>query len=254
MKKLVCLVCVLLCLRSYGQKVQRLEVSVNKTVSLLFPAAIVSVDRGSEHIVVQKATVNVLKVKADSAFTDTTNLTVITSEGKLYSFLTYYNLSPPLLVIDLGIGNNVLKDTALAAMASHIKEKESKLHGVKFSSGKVLLACEGVYTNGELLAFKLRIDNRSSINYEIGAMQVVVSGGRSGKRRAVQEHDIPILLTDIERYTVREKQSSLLVIIIPKAGLGADQTLQIHLQEKGSDRGLHLGIPNLHLLNATLLK
>jgi hypothetical protein len=48
--------------------VRQLAVSSNRTTSVVFPSSIVSVDRGSERIMVQKSISNILRVKADSVF------------------------------------------------------------------------------------------------------------------------------------------------------------------------------------------
>ena len=75
---------VLLFFFCFGAKAQQADsvryiaVSSNKTTSVIFHSTIISIDRGSERIVVQKSIHNILRVKADSVFTDTTSLTVIT--------------------------------------------------------------------------------------------------------------------------------------------------------------------------------
>src|SRR4051812_22052329 len=73
-----------------------LEISVNKTSNLVFPYAIKSVDRGSPNILAQKAgnVDTVLQVKAARQDFPETNLTVITTDGRLYSFLVRYSGAP----------------------------------------------------------------------------------------------------------------------------------------------------------------
>lgn len=252
MRLIVCIVFLFFAVAGKAQLVV-VEVTTNKTTSLVFPSAIVSIDRGSEHILVQKSTAQVLKVKADSVFADTTNLTVITTDGKLYSFLVVYRLSPKVLTLDLGAGKNILSDTLLAAFAQRVRAADHRLYGVRYSSGQVLLHLQGTYTNGNVIAVKLRIDNRSTLSYEIGGVIALVSGGRTARRRAVQDREVSILHADKASNTVREKQSLVMVVIIPKAGLVPGQSLQIHVQEKGSERHLHLNLLNKYILNAILL-
>ncbi len=72
----------------------RLEVSTNKTVSIVFPAGIVSIDRGSQELVAQKSVNNILRVRAEKPFTIETSLTVVTSDGKLYSFVVVFCNDP----------------------------------------------------------------------------------------------------------------------------------------------------------------
>lgn len=257
MKYFVLIYLSLVCLTVNGQTfipARNLQVTMNKTTNLIFPATISSVDRGSERIVVQKSTGNILRVKADTIFTDTTNLTVITTDGKLYSFLVGYSISPPELTVDLGIHENVLKDTLLAAFARQAANANQRLHGVHFSAGNVRLQLRGIYSNGNEVAIKLRIENNSSFAYEIGRLSAAVTGGRGIKRRAMQHREVPVLLTEIATTVIREKQSVLLVAIIPKAGLAYGQTLTVQIQEVASERHLTLTIPNQYILNAPLLK
>lgn len=157
------------------------------------------------------------------------------------------------MTFDLGAGKNILHDTLLTALTLRVRAADHRLYGVRYSSVRVLLRAQGIYTNGNVIAAKLRIDNRSTLSYEIGGVSALVSGGRTANRRAVQDREVAILLADKATNTVREKQSLTIVVIIPKAGLVPGQSLQIHVQEKGSERHLHLDLPNKYILNAILL-
>src|SRR4051794_30412871 len=66
-----------------------LKITLNKTTILVFPYAIKGVDRGSADVLAQKAkgVENILLLKAGKENFSETNLSVITADGKLYSFL-----------------------------------------------------------------------------------------------------------------------------------------------------------------------
>src|SRR5690606_3632811 len=76
-----------------------LGISAAKTTNLIFPYAIKSIDRGSAEVLVQKATgvENVLQVKASIPSFAETNLTVMTADGRFYSFLLNYDGHPSLI-------------------------------------------------------------------------------------------------------------------------------------------------------------
>lgn len=252
---IILMLCVLLSAK--GQSIVKprdLQVTMNKTTNLIFPAAISSVDRGSERIMVQKSTPNILRVKADTVFTDTTNLSVIISNGKLYSFLVSYSSSPEILNLDLGIGEVVSKDTALLAAANAALKMKNNLYGLRFAQGKVKLSLAGIYTTSEVLICKLRIENSSSLSFEIGQLRFHVTRKNAGKRRPVQETEIIPLLVQLPSTIIREKQSNMLAVVLPKAALGVKQILQVDLGEKGGERHLSLRLPNQYILNATLFK
>ena len=98
----------------------KLEVTYDKTSHLIFPTAIRYVDLGSEYLIAGKAedAENVLRVKASVRdFETETNFSVITNDGRFYSFNVYYSSYPEALsynlqtmqkAVDKASGNEVL--------------------------------------------------------------------------------------------------------------------------------------------------
>jgi len=86
-----------------------LAIAVGKTTNLIFPFGIKSVDRGSRDVLVQKAKglETILQVKAATACFEATNLTVITTDGKLYSYSVSYDESTTQLNLDYTKGNSI---------------------------------------------------------------------------------------------------------------------------------------------------
>src|SRR3954470_1354464 len=83
-----------------------LKITLNKTTNLIFPYAIKSVDRGSADVLAQKAkgVENILLVKAARENFPETNLSVITADGKLYSFVLNYISNPPAINLSFAHG------------------------------------------------------------------------------------------------------------------------------------------------------
>ena len=82
----------------------KMEVTYDKTSHLIFPTAIRYVDLGSEYLIAGKAedAENVLRVKASVRnFEPETNFSVITNDGRLYSFSVYYSSYPEATSYDL---------------------------------------------------------------------------------------------------------------------------------------------------------
>ena len=82
----------------------KMEVTYNKTTHLLFPSPIRYVDLGSENLIANKAedVENVLRIKAGiKDFEEETNFSVITQDGKFYSFDVFYSSYPDTLNYDL---------------------------------------------------------------------------------------------------------------------------------------------------------
>src|SRR6187402_2449982 len=81
-----------------------MEVTYDKTSHLIFPNVIRYVDLGSEYLIAGKAedAENVLRVKASvKEFEPETNFSVITNDGRFYSFDVHYSPSPQVLSYDL---------------------------------------------------------------------------------------------------------------------------------------------------------
>ncbi|MDW8549997.1 DUF4138 domain-containing protein [Epilithonimonas ginsengisoli] len=82
----------------------KMQVTYNKTSHLLFPSRIRYVDLGSDLLIASKAEPvgNVLRIKsAVRDFEEETNFSVITEDGKFYSFDVYYSSYPDVLSYDL---------------------------------------------------------------------------------------------------------------------------------------------------------
>jgi hypothetical protein len=82
----------------------KMQVTYSKTSHVIFPSPIRYVDLGSELLVANKAEPieNVLRIKsAVRDFEEETNFSVITEDGKFYSFDASYSSYPEILSYDL---------------------------------------------------------------------------------------------------------------------------------------------------------
>lgn len=257
MKKCVMLLGMLLLMGSlFAQQVipiRSLGVAFNKTSNLIFPAAILSIDRGSAHIIVQKSTDFILRVKADTLFTDTTNLTVITSDGKLYSFLVYYESSPTILTLNLGAGESLDKDTSLMAIARKIIPQRNNMYGVRYSSGKVQVAVVGIYSTGMMLALKIRVVNHSSLSFSVGKIKLRLFSTNLPRRSPVYETEIHPLLIEPSQLKLNSKDVGILMLLIPVQDFNPKQDLQLSIHEKYGDRHLQMRITHRFLFSAPII-
>ena len=81
-----------------------LEVTYDKTVHILFPAAVRYVDLGSPNLIAGKAdgAENVIRVKATVRdFRSETNMSVITEDGSFYTFNVKYADEPLILNVEM---------------------------------------------------------------------------------------------------------------------------------------------------------
>jgi conjugative transposon TraN protein len=243
----------------------KLEVGYNKTTHVIFPLSIISIDRGSAGILAQKATgvENILKVKADQKAFEETNLSVITSDGKLYSFQVDYSANPAYLNVRLDStfgqpsadalkqkAESTFNEALLASYAKLALQTEQNLHRVKTKSEKVSIGLEGVYVKESVLFLRLRLQNGSTINYDIDQLRLFVRDKVQSKRTAIQEKEIEPLFIEGDVAAIRADSSQTIVLAVPAFTLPKDKYLAIEMTEKGSGRNLFLKVKSGHLLKA----
>jgi hypothetical protein len=152
-----------------------LAVCSRQTSNLVFPYPIRSVDRGSPDIEVQKArgVDNILQVKAARADFQTTNLTVVTADGQLYSFRVSYQAEPDSLNIRFA--------------EQRMQELRANLHGPGVRDGGLSMQLTGLHLREQLLLLTVHIRNRSALPFDMGVPRVYIRDRKRPKRTAIQE-------------------------------------------------------------------
>ena len=176
-----------------------LAITYYKTTNLIFPFAITSVDRGSRDVLAQKAkgADNILQVKAGRENFPETNITAITSDGKLYSFILNYSNNPSFLNISFSKGLNSVQaiqqgsnEAEIQLNAEKIAGEKRKLHGIKDSKYATALRLNGIYIKDEVVFYQLEIKNNSNIKYDIDMLRFYILGDQRLKRTAIQETEL----------------------------------------------------------------
>ncbi|MES2648070.1 MAG: conjugative transposon protein TraN [Bacteroidota bacterium] len=178
------------------------EITDTKTSNLIFAYPIVSVDRGSHAILVQKAkgTDNILQLKAETNDFQQTNLSVITKDGRLYSFIIDYNQDPKILNLALTpdttnlvqpvqISGANLNDEAYKSIAKRIKKERPFMRTV-IREQKIQLHLTGIYIADRSMWFTIQLTNKSQIDYKIDQVRFLVRDRRRTKRTAIQEQEL----------------------------------------------------------------
>ena len=232
----------------------KIEVSDIKTTNLVFPSSITSVDRGMEKLVVQKSAGNILRVKAAEPFSDETNLTVVTAEGKLYSFVASFHKVPQHLNINMGYINTVRTDSALVDGATRVSLSKPWLYGLKFTSGQVTLELNGFYVVNELVFCKLRIENRSNIIYIIEGLRIYLRSTRQNSRSAFQETDLEPVYVAGDTISVKGRSSDEVIIACRPFTVPPTQLLTIAVRERGGGRNLTITAKKKFVTRARLVE
>lgn len=236
-----------------------LEVTTAKTTHLIFPYGIKTVDRGSRDILAQKATgvENILQVKAARTDFDTTNLTVITSDGKLFSFLVGYSRQPLSLNIQINSAGGVanfsdgdLNDAKVAQSALLAKSDQNRNVSIRDKSSQSELLLSSIFVDDDLLLYKIEFSNNSTIKYEIENLRFFVRDKNSPKRTAIQETEIKPLHILGDTSVVPPHSSQAFIYVLPKMTIPDKKYLAVQIQEKNGGRHMTLKVKNRHLLKA----
>ena len=239
-----------------------LWITVNKTTSLIFPYGIKSVDRGSADVLAQKAkgAQNVLLVKAAKEAFAETNLSVITTDGRFYSFLLNYRKNPAALTLSFfndttlqapGIAAIVENSEALLqAFSKKVSGEKPMFFGKGKSKDKMRLQLNGIYINTDVLFFQFEVRNDAYINYDMDGLRFFIRDKKKQKRTSSQEIEILPLYVQGDTVAVKARSKNIVVTALPKFTLADKKYLHIELGEKGGGRNLSLKVHNRTLVRA----
>ena len=276
----VLLIMVLFCFRANGQSAEKLpervvipssplEISNQRTTHLIFPFSILSVDRGSTAILVQKAEAveNVLQLKAAKENFCPTNLTVITGDGKLYSFLLNYSADPWPLTLrfvksvdsdrtDLsltslsGPENN---EALLESISAEVGTLPTTMWGVVNRKFGMAIKLIGLYSRENLLYAHLSITNRTPISYDVDQLRFYIKDKQQGRRTASQETEqIPLYIYG-NSSLIKAGSSQTIVVALSKFTIADKKRFFIELTEKNGGRNLRLKVSNHRLMQSRSL-
>ena len=239
-----------------------LAIAYEKTTNLVFPYAIKSVDRGSQSVLAQRAKgiENILQIKAGKEGFEETNLTVITAEGKLYSFLLNYAPQPSVLNLSFGILNPTVKD-AFFSLADHneaeiqtysnaVAVEKKKVHGIKDKKYGMKFKLDGLCIRDNVMYYRIKMKNKSNINYDIDQLRFYIRDRKKAKRTATQEIEIKPLYVQNESPTVRGQAEHTFVFALPKFTIPDQKYFSVQLMEKNGGRHLELNVKDRKITKA----
>lgn len=271
MKRIICLHFIswgLSCLSAYPQSKVRettfyedhyknLQVGFSKTTSIVFPYAIKSIDKGSADVLVQKAkgVENILLIKAAKQYFFQTNLTVVTSDGKLYVFVLNYDEDCPDLNLKAENGTAVNKDILFSMEnenqrkieqeAGLVLSKKKKLRGIKRSKFQISLEISAIFISQDIFYFRIVFENKSKINYDIDQLRFFIRDQRKSKRTASQEIEILPLYTTSSSQVIPDKSKVVKVFALDKFTIPEKKYLTLQIIEKNGGRHLELDLKKL---------
>jgi conjugative transposon TraN protein len=236
-----------------------LQVSDKKTTHIVFPFSIIAGDCGSNDVRAQrmKGADNILQVKAAKNDFAPTNLTVITEEGKLYSFELRYCAYPGALSIrfekDSGVGlvNNLSHNRrTMETRAVQIIAANENHHVKRICPAGLELQLKGIYTDDHVVYYHVSMTNLSSLVYDIDALRFTVEDKKPAKRSVRQVIEMVPLLVFGPYASVQRDSTIQFVVALATKSLRRSQRLFIRVMENNGVRHLFLTIKPQWLLRA----
>ncbi|MDN3654132.1 conjugative transposon protein TraN [Ferruginibacter paludis] len=226
-------------------------ISTEKTTSLVFPFSILHVDRGTQAILAQqvKESPTILLVKAAEKGFPETNLSVVTDDGSVYSFVVCYDNNPANWVYHLPTN----KFATLATYANGILDNPRTMHGIKDEQWDIKAMVSGIYIKNEIMYYQLNITNNSPVDYDIDVLRFFIRDKKKGKRTAIQETDLKPLHISGNTSQVKANSTSSMVFALDKFTIPDAKYLAVQIMEKNGGRHLSLKVSNKKIMQAIIL-
>lgn len=267
-------------------------VSYTKTVSLIFPSGVHSVDLGSASVIADKfsGVENVLRVKANVKGFQETNLSVITKDGKFYSFYVKYQEEPtsltykiegedltgntrsitqakgkailsPYLMASLNINNAPvsfetiqMNDADLNYYSQEIVKRGDRISGIGMNKNKINFDVDGIYIKDNVIFYSINAKNKSNINYDIDFIKIYIRDKKQRKRTAVQETEVmPIFVYPEGQNTIYGKSELHRVYCLEKFTIPDKKKLVIEMFEKNGGRVMTMDMKNKDIVKASTI-
>ncbi|MCD9616097.1 MULTISPECIES: conjugative transposon protein TraN [Chryseobacterium] len=252
----------------------KMQVTYDKTTHLLFPSSIRYVDLGSDYLTAGKAEDlgNVLRIKAAvKDFETETNFSVITKDGRFYSFDVVYDPYPDILSYDLSkLYMNTEKENGPEVLFEELKGDSPSLtdhimktlqKSTKRSTRHIHAKNDGVYFSLKSLNtfrgkfyFVLQIKNSRNINYDIDFIHFKITDKKNLKRTAVQEKVVYPVRIYSPVTSVKSHSTAESVYLFDQFTLLKDQVLSIEIFEKNGGRHQRIKVKNKDLVRAKIIK
>ncbi|MFV5692886.1 conjugative transposon protein TraN [Flavobacterium sp. LT1R49] len=242
-----------------------LEIGYSKTTTIVFPYAIKSVDKGSQDILVQKAKglENILQLKAAQQGFVQTNLTVVTADGKLYSFVLNYDEQSPQLNLSLNETKQEGQEIYFSSESRNEQELEEysklafydkgKIRGEKENKYGIKFQLNGIFIQNDVMYYRILVANNSTIKYDVDQLRFFIRDNKKVKRTASQEIEIiPVhILNNVTK--IDEESENTFVFALPKFTIPEQKYLAIQLMEKNGGRHMELQMQDKKLSMVTVL-
>jgi conjugative transposon TraN protein len=250
---------------------ETLLVSDIQTTHLIFKDKIKYIDIGSSFFISDTIGA-ILKLKHTGQALDQleisskSNLTVITVDGKFYSFPIEYQRN--LLHYSFHIKDNVDKLLSYRQKLETVLDQKNKINAIcnrfintrdqlrlKEKENGLIITILGIYFSDNYLAFKVALSNTSSIDYEIDNILVRTKLKKRVSPDFLYQEKIyePVKICNNIEVLKGGNKNYTMILVFDKFTPKENEKLTFDVFEKNGGRFISINLPRRKLFNATVL-
>ncbi len=229
----------------------KLNITTDKTTSLVFPFSIKHVDRGTASVLAQqvKDAPEILLVKAAAKDFTETNLSVVTDDGSVYAFTVNYDNKPAVWVHYLPIN----RTATVSSYANMILDNERMVKKIKDKKYNMQAGIRGIYIKDNIIYYQLYINNKGTIDYDVDLLRFFIKDKKRSKRTAVQEVEQKPVYASGNYSKVKGNSNTVFVVALEKFTIPDKKYLAVQITEKNGGRHFLLRIGNKNIMKSKVL-
>ena len=191
---------------------------------------------------------NILLVKAATKDFAETNLSIITDDGSVYSFVVCYG-EPSTWVYRFP----VQCQASVSTYCNGIIDNPKTMNGIKNASWDVTASVNGIYIKDNVIYYQLDLINESPIDYDINFLRFYIRDKKKTKRTASQENELIPLYLAGNTSQVKANTHNSMVVALNKFTIPDAKYFAIEIGEKNGGRNLLMKVNNRKIIQAILL-
>ncbi|MDP2692905.1 MAG: DUF4138 domain-containing protein [bacterium] len=132
---------------------------------------------------------------------------------------------------------------------SYLLTRKQRIGSIQKRKDGIVLNLENIVFDKEELYFVVKIENKSSLDYDLNFLDISVQTRKQGRKKSIQRiSQVPNFTFDVPT-KVAEKEIKRMVYVLPKFSLGNDKLVVLELNEKNGERNLKLKVSNRYINN-----
>lgn len=191
------------------------------------------------------------------------NLLVINRNGAIFSYIVGYreqlkklnyfisrknsigNEKPALIEIEgqLKSSRDIDNKTYYyQKFSSYLLARKQRIGRLRERSDGIVLSIDNIVFDKEELYFVIRIENNSTLDYDLNFLNFSIETRQKGKKKSLQSLHLEPLFVHHQPTKIAEGETSRMVYVMPKFSLSDDRRVALELNEGNGERNIKLKV------------